>query len=577
MKLLFPRKYIEEIINNALKTLWEETKDPLILKVSFDIDYKENQNFGDYASNVAFSVAKILKSNPKDIAQKIKAIIESKLPLNLEKIDVAGNGFLNFYFRKEYFAESLKPLSKISKREFKTKERKKIIVEYSSPNVAKPMHVGHLRNTILGNAIANLYEFEGNKVIRWNHIGDWGTQFGKLITAYKKWGNKEKIEKNPIEELLALYVGFHKESENNPQLEEEAKQEFKKLEDGDKENKKLLLWFLKESLKEFNRLYKLLGIKKFDKEIGESFYSPFIPKLIEELKENKLVEESDGALIVRLDAFKLPPAIIQKSDGATLYMTRELASLKYRVLKFKPDKILYVVGNEQTLHFQQLLAIARLMGMPQEIGEHVKYELVLGPDGKKFSTREGNIITAQEIIDQAILAAKKIVDEKRTDLSEKEREEIAFGIGINALKYFMLKESRTTPIVFDTESMLSLNGNSAPYLNYTYARLLSILSKAKRIGSFDPYLLNTQELLLIKKMLAIEDAINKAIRYLSLHPITDYLFELATAANSYYQSTQILSEPIEKRRNAQLTLISAICKIIELGFEITGIQAIKRI
>ena len=577
MKVIFPRQYISGLITEAILTLSRQNNGPALLRVVFDVDYKEGNAFGDYASNAAFGIAKIMKISPLQAAEKLKAIIEAEVAENIERIEIAGGGFLNFFFRKDYFADSLKILSELSPKNYADPKKEKVIVEYSSPNVAKPMHVGHLRNTILGNALANLYEFRGHKVIRWNHIGDWGTQFGKLIVAYKKWGDKNKVEQNPIEELLNLYIRFHKELENNPHLEKEGQEEFKKLENGDKENKNLLAWFLKESIKEFDRLYKLLGIKKFDKEIGESFYSSLIPKLIAELKENKLMEQSEGAWIVRLDAFKLPPALIQKTDGSTLYMTREVASLKYRIKKFNPSKILYVVGNEQSLHFEQLFAVARLLGIKSEIGEHVKYELILGPDGKKFSTREGNIVTAQEIINQAIEASEKIVNEKRGDLSEKERKDIAREIGINSLKYYMLKEGRMTPITFNTQTMLSLNGNSAPYLNYAYARLSNILSKAGHIGRGDAYSLEQPELSLIKKMLAFDDVLIKSIQNSSLHPITDYLFELANQANRFYESTPILKDPIEKRKNSRLKLIKEVCRIMKLGFEITGIHTLSKI
>ena len=577
MKVIFPRQYISGLITEAILTLSRQNNDPALLRVVFDVDYKEGNAFGDYASNAAFGIAKIIKIPPIQAAEKLKAIIEAEVAENIERIEIAGGGFLNFFFRKDYFADSLKILSELSPKNYADPKKEKVIVEYSSPNVAKPMHVGHLRNTILGNALANLYEFRGHKVIRWNHIGDWGTQFGKLIVAYKKWGDKNKVEQNPIEELLNLYIRFHKELEHNPHLEKEGQEEFKKLENGDKENKNLLAWFLKESIKEFDRLYKLLGIKKFDKEIGESFYSSLIPKLIAELKENKLMEQSEGAWIVRLDAFKLPPALIQKTDGSTLYMTREVASLKYRIKKFNPSKILYVVGNEQSLHFEQLFAVARLLGIKSEIGEHVKYELILGPDGKKFSTREGNIVTAQEIINQAIEASEKIVNEKRGDLSEKERKDIAREIGINSLKYYMLKEGRMTPITFNTQTMLSLNGNSAPYLNYAYARLSNILSKAGHIGRGDAYSLEQPELSLIKKMLAFDDVLIKSIQNSSLHPITDYLFELANQANRLYESTPILKDPIEKRKSSRLKLIKEVCRIMKLGFEITGIHTLSKI
>ncbi len=334
---------------------------------------------------------------------------------------------------------------------------------------------------------------------------------------------------------------------------------------------------MEESLKEFHRIYKLLEIGKFNKEIGESFYSPILPKLIKELEANKMLEQSEGAWIIRLDAFNLPPALIKKSDGATLYLTREIASLKYRLSKFKPSKIMYVVGNEQSLHFQQLFAIARLLGIQSDILEHVKYELIVGPDGKKLSTRKGEIIPAQEITDSVIAAAQSIVDEKRKDISQKERGEIAKDIGINSLKYFMLKDGRMTKIIFDLDAILSFNGNSAPYLNYVYARLSKIISKAKKIGKADTALLEKRDIDLVKKILEFEDAVARSKNDSSLHHICDYLFGLANQANGFYESSPILTDENSGRRNARLLLIKEVNKTMEMGFKILGLKTLERI
>ncbi len=574
----FPKKYITNLISVAVK---EFSKDKVLDvdagSVPIEIDFKNNRAFGDCSSNVAFSLSKAFRMSSTEIAGYLKALIESQTPIFLERVEIAGGGFLNFYFTTDYFSKALFALTKMSAKDFKTAKKEKIIIEYSSPNVAKPMHVGHLRNTILGDALANLYDFLGYKVIRWNHIGDWGTQFGSLICAYKKWGDKIKVEKNPIQELLELYVRFHKEAEQNPELEKESQSEFKKMEEGDKENLKLLNWFLKESTKEFNRLYRLLDIKKFDKEIGESFYSPMIPKIIKEMESDKMIKQSEGAWIVPLDAFNLPPAMIQKSDGATIYMTREIASLKYRLAKYNPFKILYVVGNEQALHFQQFFAIARLMGIPSEKLEHVKYELIVGADGKKLSTREGKIIPAQEIIDEAILTAQKIIDQKRKDVPQEKREKIAKDIAINSLKYFFLKDGRMTKIIFNLESMLSFNGNSAPYLNYTYARFSKILKKAGRIKKADVFLLENKDLELIKKILEFENVFEQSKNDSSLHHICEYLFSLANQASSFYESSPILNDPDSGRKNARLMLIKELNKVLEIGFEILGIKTLEEI
>jgi arginyl-tRNA synthetase len=573
-----PKKYISSLVVNAIK---EFSKDKGLatdaVTVPFAVEFKNNPAFGDCSCNIAFPLSKIFKQSPEKIAGNLKALIESQIPTFLERIDVAGGGFLNFYFTDNYFSEALKSLPSINEKYFKSVKKEKIIIEYSSPNVAKPMHVGLLRNTILGNALANLYDFLGYRVIRWNHIGDWGTQFGKLIAAYKRWGDKNKVEKDPINELFSLYVRFHKESEQNPELEKEGQVEFKKLEEGDKESSRLLNWFLKESLKEFDRIYEILGVKKFNKEIGERFYSKMIPKMLDDLGKNKFLEQSEGAWIIRLDAFNLPPALIKKSDGATLYMTREIASLKYRISKFNPLKILYVVGNEQSLHFQQLFAIARLLGIQSDILEHVKYELVVSPDGKKLSTRKGDMVPAQDIIDRVITTAQNIVNEKRKDVLQEERTQIAKDVGLNALKYFMLKDGRMTKIVFDLNTILSFGGNSAPYLNYTYARLSKIIGKAGRIGKVDTSLLEKRDIELIKKILEFEDVVTRAKNDSSLHHVCDYLFSLANQASSFYEASPILTDENVGRRNARLFLIKEVNKIMEMGLKILGLKTLKRI
>ncbi len=579
MALKFPKQYILGLIVSAAQRLLTQENQVFNFNpdtVHFVIESKDNPVFGDYSSNACFVLAKITKKSPLEIAEKIKVFLEAQTPEYIERIEIAGNGFLNFYLTNDFCNSWLGKISKLSSKNFASSKKEKVIIEYSSPNVAKPMHVGHIRNTILGSSLANLYEFVGHKVTRWNHLGDWGTQFGKLITAYKKWGDKKAVDKNPIGELLELYIRFHKELEKYPELEKQAQEEFKKLEQGDKTNKSLLAWILKESLKDFNRLYSLFGAK-FDKTIGESFYAPMTDKIIADLKNQKLLEPSEGAWIIKLDAFGLPPALIQKTDGATLYLTREIASLYYRLSKFNPDKILYIVGSEQSLHFQQLFAIAKLLNLSKTKLEHVKYELVLGSDGKKFSTREGNIIAAQAIVDTIIQTAQKVVDEKRSDVSEKEKNVIAKTVGINALIYSMLNESRMTDIVFNPEAMLSFKGNSATYLNYTYARLSNIVAKAGRIGKINTALLEKSDLDLVKKLLSFADRIDISITDSSPHHIAQYLLELANIANTYYEKTPIIKDEVKERKNARLTLIKDILHIMELGSKILGIKMIERI
>ncbi|MDP2650742.1 MAG: arginine--tRNA ligase, partial [bacterium] len=402
------------------------------------------------------------------------------------KIEVAEPGFLNFWLKPEVIREEfermvkegLKPASQV---------RLKAIVEYSQPNIAKPMHVGHLRSTIIGDALANILEFAGHEVIRWNYLGDWGTQFGKVIAAYKLWGDKKEIEKAPVEVLAGLYARFHEEMKQDPALEARGREEFRKLETGDKENRELWEWFKEESIKELNKIYKLLGIK-FDEWKGESSYRESLLPLIALLLERGIAKESEGAIIIPLEKFNLPPALIRKSDEGTLYLTRDIASLEERVKNYQADKVLYVVDNGQSLHFQQLFAIAEILGLKGNFA-HIKFGLVLGEDLKKLSTRAGRHIALLEVINEAVERARKITHEKQPirqaqgepAMSDKEKGEIAQVVGIGALKYNDLSQSRVADITFDWDKMLSLQGNSAPYLQYTYARLRSILRKANAI------------------------------------------------------------------------------------------------
>lgn len=540
--------------------------------LEIELEQKNVSTFGDFSTNIAFTLAKQSGKKPIEIAQEIKLKLEKEKDI-FEKVETAGGGFVNLFLNKNFIIDSFwKEIGENTN--INIGKNKKVIIEFSSPNVAKPMHVGHLRGTILGDFLSNLYEATGFKVIRWNHVGDWGTQFGKLIVAYKKWGDKKKVEESPIKELLSLYVKFHDQAKDNPELEDQARQEFKKLENEDKENTKLLEWFLKESLKEFEKTYKLLDIK-FDVSIGESFYTKDNKKILEELKSKGIAKKSQGAWIIEFE--NMPPALVEKSDGSSLYLTRDLASLKYRIAKYNPSKIIYVVGNEQSLHFNQLFAVAKILRINQSELEHVKIGMILKESGKKLSTREGGAASAQELIDESIKTALDTASEKRDDLSQKEKEKIAQAVGISALKYNLLKDYRESDIVFDPKKALSLQGNSGPYIQYTYARLSSILSKAGKISKIKKPEFGGKEIEIIKKISLFKDVLEKCIKDSSSHHLTEYIFELANLANNFYESNPILSDTNETRKNSRLVLIKEINKVIESGFSILGIKVLNRI
>ena len=542
------------------------------------IEKTASVGFGDYSYSGAFNLAKQQQKPPQVVAQALAEELNKVKPVAINRVEAVG-GYVNFFLAPEYLRDQLGIIYKTRESfgQSKLGKGKTIIVEYSQPNIAKPMHVGHLRTTILVDAIANIYEMLGYKVIRWNYIGDWGTQFGKLIAAYKLWGDKKEVERSPIPTLVRLYVKFHEELKSHPELEQRGQVEFKKLEDGDKENLKLWQWFKKESLKEFDRMYKILGIR-FDLTIGESFFEGDLKPLVADLKKRGIAEPGEGgALIVKLERFNLPPALVRKSDGASLYLTRDIAALKYRIKKYKPSEILHVVDNGQALHFQQLAAIANMLGLKPE-PEHVKYGLILGENKKRLATREGRAILFEDLVNQAIELAQKIVSEKRPNSSEKEKTVIADTVALGALKYEILKEHRNTDIVFDWKRMLDFAGNSGPYLQYTYARLMSILNKAGRAGKPDlSALTEPSELAIMKHLLEFPDTVADSARMHLTNNLALYLYELANHVNRFYEIVPILKDDNHARLNARLVLINATASVLKSGLGLLGINVLEKI
>jgi arginyl-tRNA synthetase len=546
-----------------------------------EISVPAHSEFGHYSTNIAMRLAPEEKKSPLSIAEELKKKVLSSAPKNLfSKIEVVAPGFLNFWLSDEFLRKELLSIYKNKKKFGRSNLGKgqRIIVEHSSNNIAKPMHVGHLRNTILGDSLANVFETLGYKIIRWNYLGDWGTQFGKLIVAYKLWGDKKEIEKEPIAAMTALYIKFHDEAKSDETLEAKAREEFQKLESGDRENRKLWEWFKKESLLEFKKMYKLLGAE-FDVWLGESFYEKQMAPLIAEMLDKKIAVKSEGAVVIPLEKYNLLPGLIQKSDGASLYLTRDIANIRYRLKKYKPAKILYVIGNEQTFQFEQLFAVANILGLDKltEL-HHIKYGLVLAEGGKKFSTREGRVVSAEEVIDRVKALAKEVVLKKNPEMPTKKADKISEDVGVGALKYFNLREHRHSDIVFDWEKMLSLSGQSGPYLQYTFARLSRVIKKAKGIGKYDlAKLSNSEELTLIKKLLDFPEEIEKSAEQFGVNNIALYLYELANLGNRFYETTPILKDEDKTRLNARLILIDATRSVLKTGLSILGIRAPEEI
>ncbi len=551
-----------------------------------DISIPDEELFGHYSTNIALRQAKIKGVPPLELAKEYAAKIAAAAPAGFfQKVEAAAPGFVNFWVSDAAAQDEFKRVA--ADKNYGAGNvggGRTVIVEYSQPNIAKKMHVGHMRTTIIGAALANILELSGYRVVRWNYLGDWGTQFGKLIAAYKMWGDKKLVEKDPIEELQKLYVRFHAEMKTNPELEKRGREEFKKLEDGDRENRKLWEWFKKESLKEFMKIYRILDVD-FDEWMGEASFEREMKATVKELTDRNIAEQSEGAIVVNLNDVGLPPALIRKSDGASLYLTRDIANLRYRLKKYRPAKILYVVGNEQSLAFEQLFAVAKKLGLG-DVAElkHIKYGLVLGEGGKKLSTREGTAEMLEGLLDDAVVKAREVIEAKNPDLPPDKKREIAFVVAMGALKYNDLKENRTTDIVFNWEKMLDFSGDSGPYLQYTYARLKSILRKSKasslrlRPGAINASLLErAAELALMRKLFEFPDVVERAGELYSTSTLAVYLYKLAVAANKFYETTPILKDEDIARRDARLLLIATAARVLQKGLGLLGIKTLEKI
>jgi len=540
----------------------------------FDVLVPPDATMGDYSVNLAFVLAKKEKKKPREVAQALCDALMSEGDSIIERCEVAGLGFVNVFLKDAYLQ------SQLEKNEIKPLgEGRKVIVEYSAPNIAKPMHVGHLRSTIIGNALARVYRALGYDVVRWNYLGDWGTQFGKLIAAYRKWGNQEELDRDPIGTMLKLYIRFHDELKTDPSLETVGQEEFRKLEAGDADNRALWKSFRDHSLNEFSRMYTALGVE-FDVFKGESDYETALAGVIAQLEKKGLAKESQGALVVDLEQFGLPVAMVRKSDGATLYLTRDIASLEDRIASHKPDKILYVVANQQALHFEQLFAVAQLLKLGPTQLSHVKFGMVLGDDGKKLATREGKTVALQDVIDEIIKRAAEMVRAKNDSLSDEQVSQIAQTVGIGALKYNDLRQHPYSDIVFDWDAMLDLGGNSGPYLQYAYARLAGVLRNA---GSTPSEVVGLQSLMhpseraLMRHLLDFGDAVAGCARLHTLNGLALYLYELAEKSNRYYEQVHINDDDNTSRKAARLKLIAAVMDTLKRGLELLGIKTLERI
>lgn len=529
----------------------------------FDVLVPPNPAMGDFSTNIAM----VAKANAQEVCD---ALLKEGTAM-IEKCAVAGPGFVNVFLKDSYLQ------SELLKGPFHIPNEgagKKVIIEYPSTNIAKPMHVGHSRPAFIGDALARVYEALGYTVVRWDHLGDWGTQFGKLIAQTKK-----RIAEDGKEFVQQLFLGdtsgtaaifyrdFIERAKKDPELDEEARKEFKKLEAGDKENTEMWKEIISDSLKQAHQMYQRLGLLPSNKEIGESFYLDRLQALVEDLKARGIAKPSEGAIIIDLEQFGLPVAMIQKSDGASVYLTRDISSLQYRVETEQPVKILYVVGNEQALHLEQLFAVAQLAHLTSAELVHVKYGLILGENGKKLSTREGTAVLLSEVVDKIVAMAA----ERNPDTAE--------AIGIGALKYNDLRQHPHSDIVFDWDAMLDLGGNSGPYLQYAYARLASIVAKADahNVKGDPSQLTHPSERALMRHMLDFGDAVVGCANLHTLNGLALYCAQLAEKSNRFYEQVRVNDDDNAARKAARIELVGAVMSCLKKGLELLGIQVLERI
>ncbi len=574
-----------QIRDEIVKSLIEVTENKEI-----NLEFSENPAFGDYSSNIAMILAKEQKKNPRQLAEEIIKKLQEKnkhslasqnsgkhslaksefcnLKSIIEKIEPAGPGFINFWLKKEVLIDNLKQIEKEKDKygEANIGNGKTVIIDYSSPNIAKPFGIGHLRSTIIGQALYNLFTALGYTVVGDNHLGDWGTQFGKLLYMI----DLRKVTDFDIAKLEELYVEFHKLAETDESLEVKAREWFKKLEEGDGEAKSIWQKCVDVSMQEFDKVYKLLGVK-IDFAFGESYYESEMKQMMEDpVFKKHLTDGENGALIIDLAKEGIEtPLMFLKSDRATTYATRDLATIRFRERKWDPDIIIYEVGAEQSLYFKQIFAAARLLGIVKEQMEfvHTAHGLYLAPDGKKFSTRKGKTIKLEEVLDEAVKRAKKLGNSDGT---------VANEVGIGAIKYFDLMHSVQSNVIFDWDKIMNMEGNSGPYLQYTVARTNSVLAKitfkgASFKGEYSN--LNDEELSVLRSLVRFSEIIAIAAKNYSPNLLCNYLYDLAQKFNGFYNRDKIIGSQNQEFR---IMLTAGVGQVLKNGLKLLGIQTPER-
>jgi len=537
----------------------------------------QDERFGHFQTNIAMVAGKSLKKNPREVAQQLVELFGKRA--DLAKVDIAGPGFVNFTFTSEAIAGSLLALRQDTHLGIaQAGTARKVVIDFSAPNVAKEMHVGHIRSTVLGETLARLMTAQGHTVIRDNHIGDWGTQFGKIILGYKQAGKPPLTVENAIEEMERLYKDAHAACEKDAALMEQARLELVKLQNGDEENVALWKKFRELSQAAFDQIYERLDTH-FDYTLAESFYNPWLNEVVEELLAKGIAKEDKGAAVIYFDEPELKdhPFLVRKSDGAALYSTTDLATIRYREREFSADTLVYVTDGRQQLHFKQLFATAKRWGYDKQDFEHVWFGAIMGADNKPLKTRDGTPIKLRNLLDEAEARAAKILREKRSEISEQQAALMAKVIGIGALKYADQAQNRNLDYVFDWDRMLAFDGNTAPYLLNAYVRTRSILRKAgSPLGPLTSFELKEQtEQDLARKLLAFGDIVQVAVQEYRPHHVCGYLFETAALFHRFFEHCPVLKAESESLKNSRLHICQLTGDVLKRGLYLLGIQTLE--
>ncbi len=539
------------------------------------LEYPPDTSMGDIALP-CFKLSRLLRRSPIQIALALSESFDGQGIVNAQAL----NGYINFKVDDAALVKGVLDEVFAKGERYGSPESghgKTIVLDYSSPNVAKPFHIGHLGTTVIGHSLKKLYQFAGYNCVGVNHLGDWGTQFGKLIVAYRRWGSKEEIENGGIDKLVELYVKFHAEAENDPTLEEAARAEFTKLEQHDPDNMELWKWFIEISIVEYQKTYDQLSIE-FDSYAGESFYYDKCAPVIEKLREAGITKVDDGATIVDLSEYNMPPCLILKRDGSTIYATRDIAAALYRKNTYDFDKCIYVTSAAQSLHFAQWFKVVEMMGFDwADKLVHVPYGTV-SINGAKLATRTGNVILLKDLLAQAIDKVYQITGEKNPDMDEEKKREIAEKVGVGAIVFYYLSNNRIKDINFTLEDALSYDGNTGPYVQYTYARTCSVMNKASGVEYGGEYKISTpEEHELLRIISTFPERVESAIENHEPFYITRYIIDLASAFNRFYHGCSILAEEDETVVSTRVALTAATKSILGVAFELICLKKTEQI